>query len=80
MYPPTQLLLSLFEPPAPPVVYDTPPVITRSRPLLMRLLDVLHVRRALARVVPECADDRAVEPVLACPWRGRPADQEHRAV
>jgi hypothetical protein len=52
---PPQLVLSLYERPEPPVVYDTPPVVARRRPLLARALGALRLERrrpALERVVP----------------------------
>jgi hypothetical protein len=56
MYLPTQLL---YERPATPVVYDTPPVITRPRPLLLRALDMLRRTRrpAVEAGVATCTDE-----------------------
>src|SRR5262249_7842028 len=43
MYSSTQFLSDLHDPPTPPVVYDTPPVITRRPSLLARTIGALRV-------------------------------------
>ena len=50
----------LYERPVTPVVYDTPPVITRRRPLLLRALVALHAarpQRDRATLECVCADE-----------------------
>ncbi|MES1247523.1 MAG: hypothetical protein ABUS54_07615 [Actinomycetota bacterium] len=64
MYPPSAFA-SLYERPALPVVYDTPPLITSRRPLLLRALDVLRRTRGERPAAPADAAALLAEAVEA---------------